>query len=69
MLEFRFRSVMDRVTSSVRVQIDSFHFGCRFGYGSWSFGSSFRSQVGFAKSIWNATSQASEVQVECVETS
>ena len=49
MLRFEFRSVFDQFTSSVRVQISSSHFGCRFKYGSWSFGSGFGSHVSFAK--------------------
>ena len=38
-INFGFRSVMDRFTSGVRVQIGSAHFGCRFGYGFGSIGS------------------------------
>ena len=47
-LEFRIRSIMDQVTSGVRVQINSSHFGCQFGYGSGLFGSGFSSRVSFA---------------------
>ena len=34
-----------RFTSGVRVQIGSSHFGCRFRYGSGSFGSGFGSRI------------------------
>ena len=48
----RVSSVMDRFTSGVRVQIGSSYFGCRFGYGSGSFGSGFGSRVSFARSTY-----------------
>ena len=53
LVNFGFRSVMDRFTSGVRVQIGSAHFGCRFGYGSGLIGSGFGFRVSFARSSCN----------------
>ena len=50
MLRFRFRSILDRFTSDVRVQIGSSYRRCRFGYGFESFGSDFGSRVNFVRS-------------------
>ena len=47
MLLFGFHSVMDWFASGVRVQIGSSHSEFRFGYGSGSFSSGFRSGVSY----------------------
>jgi len=50
MLQFGFRTVIDRFTSGIWVQIDSSHFRCRFGYGFGSFSSDFGSRASFIRS-------------------